>query len=161
MADNTEQMPPLLKNLQNRCSELLKEQQHSIFKQGDYLFAGLFIFQWLMAILLSWALASRIPDGEIKFLGTILVGLLLISLPLYLIFKFPGQSLTRYTVAMTQAFISIGLIYLNLNHLEIHFHVFVSLAFLAIYRDWRVLVLASFVIVAHYFLSGIFWQVSI
>ena len=39
------------------------------------------------------------------------------------------------------------LIHLTGGRIEAHFHIFGSLAFLAIYRDWRVLITASLVVV--------------
>src|SRR5437879_2070958 len=45
--------------------------------------------------------------------------------------------------------------------LETHFHVFGSLAFLAFYRDWRVLIPATAVVAADHFLRGMFWPQSV
>src|SRR5712692_3106905 len=53
------------------------------------------------------------------------------------------------------------LIYLTGGRIETHFHVFGSLAFLAFYRDWRVLVPATIVIAADHFLRGLFWPQSV
>src|SRR5205814_7858668 len=47
------------------------------------------------------------------------------------------------------------------GRIETHFHVFVSLAFLAFYRDWRVLATASAVIAADHILRGFFWPQSV
>src|SRR5262249_7894681 len=44
---------------------------------------------------------------------------------------------------------------------ETHFHVFVSLAFLALYRDWTVLISASLVVAADHVLRGIYWPRSV
>ena len=46
---------------------------------------------------------------------------------------------TRYTIATAQMLMSALLIHLTGGRIETHFHVFGSLAFLAFYRDWRVL----------------------
>src|SRR4029077_10270940 len=45
--------------------------------------------------------------------------------------------------------------------IETHFHVFGSLAFLAFYRDWRVLVPATVVVAADHFLRGMFGPQSV
>jgi signal transduction histidine kinase len=45
--------------------------------------------------------------------------------------------------------------------METHFHIFVSLAFLAFYRDWRVLVPATLVIMADHVFRGLFFPQSI
>ena len=47
-----------------------------------------------------------------------------------------------------QSLMSALLIHLSGGRIETHFHIFGSLAFLACYRDWRVLVAASAVVAA-------------
>jgi signal transduction histidine kinase len=58
-------------------------------------------------------------------------------------------------------FASAILIHLSGGRIETHFHVFGSLAFLAVYRDWRVLITASGVIAADHFFRGVFWPQSV
>src|SRR5258705_279957 len=53
------------------------------------------------------------------------------------------------------------LIHLTGGRIETHFHVFGSLAFLAFYRDWKVLVSATVVVAADHFLRGVFWPQSV
>jgi diguanylate cyclase (GGDEF)-like protein/PAS domain S-box-containing protein len=53
------------------------------------------------------------------------------------------------------------LIHLSGGRIETHFHVFGSLAFLAFYRDWTVLVSASVVVAADHLLRGLLWPQSV
>ena len=53
------------------------------------------------------------------------------------------------------------LIHLTGGRIETHFHVFGSLAFLAFYRDWRVLVPATVVVALDHMLRGLFWPQSV
>ena len=53
------------------------------------------------------------------------------------------------------------LIHLTGGRIETHFHVFGSLAFLAFYRDWRVLVPATVVVALDHMLRGFFWPQSV
>ena len=53
------------------------------------------------------------------------------------------------------------LIHLTGGRIETHFHIFGSLAFLAFYRDWRVLITASAVVAIDHYVRGIFWTRSI
>jgi len=53
------------------------------------------------------------------------------------------------------------LIHLTGGRIETHFHVFGSLAFLAFYRDWRVLVSATIVVAADHALRGIYFPQSV
>src|SRR5262249_59069681 len=45
--------------------------------------------------------------------------------------------------------------------IETHFYLFGSVAFLALYRDWRVLVIASAVVALDQFLRGVYWPRSV
>lgn len=53
------------------------------------------------------------------------------------------------------------LIHLSGGRIETHFHVFGSLAILAFYRDWKVLLPATVTIVVDHFARGIFWPESV
>ena len=53
------------------------------------------------------------------------------------------------------------LIHLTGGRIETHFHVFGSLAFLAFYRDWRVLIPATVVVALDHMLRGMFWPESV
>jgi signal transduction histidine kinase/DNA-binding response OmpR family regulator len=53
------------------------------------------------------------------------------------------------------------LIHLTGGRIETHFHVFGSLAVLAFYRDWRVLVTATAVVALDHFFRGLFWPSSV
>jgi PAS domain S-box-containing protein len=47
------------------------------------------------------------------------------------------------------------------GRIETHFHVFGSLAFLAFYRDWKVVVTATLVVVADHLARGLLWPDSV
>ena len=68
---------------------------------------------------------------------------------------------TRHTIAVAQMLTSALLIHLSGGRIETHFHIFGSLAFLAFYRDWRVLMIATVVVAADHFLRGTFWPQSV
>jgi two-component system, sensor histidine kinase and response regulator len=52
-------------------------------------------------------------------------------------------------------------IHLSGGRIETHFHIFGSLAFLAFYRDWRVLVTGSVVVGLDHVLRSLFWPESL
>jgi len=76
--------------------------------------------------------------------------------PMYLAIKRPGELYTRQVTAVCQVLFSALLIHITGGRIETHFHVFGSLAFLAFYRDWKVLVSASAVVAADHLIRG-FW----
>ncbi len=62
----------------------------------------------------------------------------------------PGSALTRYAVSAAFMVYSAIFIHQSDGMVEAHFHVFVSLAFLLSYRDWRAPVVAAVVIAVHH-----------
>ncbi|MCK7595482.1 methyl-accepting chemotaxis protein [Pseudomarimonas salicorniae] len=66
----------------------------------------------------------------------------------------PGAALTRMAMAVATMILSAALIHQTRGMLEMHFAIFVLLAALVYYRDWRVLVLAAAVIAVHHALFG-------
>ena len=81
--------------------------------------------------------------------------------PAVLALVWPGRVLTRHAVAVGQMLVSALFIHLTGGRIETHFHVFGSLAFLAFYRDWRVLVSATVVVAADHFVRGVYWPQSV
>src|ERR1700733_12759048 len=73
----------------------------------------------------------------------------------------PGEALTRYTVAIGQMLQSALLIHILGGRIESHFHIFVSLAFLSLYRDWKVLIPATLFIAGDHFVRGIYFPQSV
>jgi methyl-accepting chemotaxis protein len=84
-----------------------------------------------------------------------LVGIPAGAIPYVLARRMPGHVYTRMTVAA--AFMVFSGLYIQQSHgmVEVHFHVFVSLAFLLMYRDWLVPVTAAAVIAVHH--VGMHW----
>ena len=149
-----------------RKEEYFASQQESIYRHTDFLFAPLLALQWLAAIATALWISPRAWIGTTSEIhphvwAAIFLGGVICSFPLLLIWKWPGHSLTRHTVAVAQLFTSALFIHLSGARIEAHFHIFGSLAFLAFYRDWRVLVTGSVVVVADHLLRGVFWPESI
>jgi signal transduction histidine kinase len=149
-----------------RADVLLEEYQHDIYRRTDRLFAWLMGFQWIAGIVfavwvspLAWSgTSSRI---HLHVWAAVLLGGIVSLFPALLALLRPGQVSTRYTISVAQMLMSALLIHLTGGRLETHFHVFGSLAFLAFYRDWRVLVPATVVVALDHMLRGLFWPQSV
>src|SRR5690606_14922940 len=74
---------------------------------------------------------------------------------------YSGHTVTRHVIAVSQMIFSALLIHLCGGRIETHFHIFGSLAFLACYRDWRVLVTATIVTLADHVVRGFIWPYSV
>jgi two-component system, NtrC family, sensor kinase len=147
------------------ASELFQKHQLAIHKQADHVFAILMPLQWLAGILaaffvspLTWyGVESRV---HIHVWAAIFLGGTITLLPMLLVIKHPGTRITRNVVAISQMLMTGLLIHLSGGRIETHFHVFGSLAFLAFYRDWRVLVPATLVTALDHLLRGWFYPMS-
>jgi signal transduction histidine kinase len=150
----------------SRPDALFDEYQREIYRRTDRLFAGLMGFQWIAGIVfalwvspLAWSgSASRI---HLHVWAAIVLGGVLSLFPAVLALLRPGEPATRYTIAVAQMLMSALLIHLTGGRIETHFHVFGSLAFLAFYRDWKVLVPATIVVALDHMLRGAFWPESV
>jgi signal transduction histidine kinase len=148
------------------ASRLFARHLEVLQRYTDRIFAVLLILQWLAMILIALTISPRIWAGSDSaihphVLGATLVGAAIISLPLLLIIRRPGSVATRHVVAVAQALSSALLIHLTGGRIETHFHVFGSLAFIAFYRDYRVLITASAVVSLDHWLRGMWWPQSV
>jgi len=149
-----------------RSTEIFHAHRQRIYELTDRLFAGLMLFQWLAAIAaaywvspLTWAgAASR---THLHVWAAIFLGGACTLFPVGLAVGWPGRAFTRYAVASGQMLMSALLIHLSGGRIETHFHVFGSLAFLAFYLDWPVLVTASAVVLADHLARGLLWPESV
>ena len=151
---------------QRRILEIFSEQQQLIFRQTDRMFAVLMAVQWLFGVVVAFWLSPKTWAGPVSSIhphifAAVFLGGLISALPILLALTCPGRPITRYTIAVAQMCTSALLIHLTGGRIETHFHVFGSLAFLAFYRDWRVLVPATLVVVLDHFVRGAFWPQSV
>jgi two-component system, sensor histidine kinase and response regulator len=149
-----------------RAKCLLATQLDQARRNTDRIFAVLMVVQWFAGILaaalispLTWS--GAVSQTHIHIWAAVLLGGAITSLPVFLVLVCPGQTATRHVVAAAQMLWSALLIHLTGGRIETHFHVFGSLAFLAFYRDWRVMLTATAVVVGDHALRGFFWPQSI
>jgi PAS domain S-box-containing protein len=149
-----------------RVRELVAAEQDRVRRRADRLFAQLLVAQWVMAVAaavwvspLAWGgSAGRVHPHVWAAVG---LGLGVIALPVRLAAVRPGWWCTRHAIAAAQMLLSALFIHLSGGRIETHFHVFGSLALLASYRDWRVLVTASAVTAADHLARGYLWPASV
>jgi len=154
------------RSLAAAAEPLLADHRDEIYRRTDRLFAGLLVAQWIFAVALALIVSPRAWDGangkvHPHVWGALYLGAAAIVFPLAMIKLAPGQSITRHVVAAAQVLLSSLLIHVTGGRIETHFHVFGSLAFLAFYRDWRVLITASAIVAADHFFRGVFWPQSV
>ena len=154
------------KSIPVRTDELFKEQEQSIATHTDLILARLMICQWVFGVIVAlWVSPRRWAGAEsnihLHVWAAILLGGLISSVPVLLGLREPGKASTRHAIAVGQMLMSALLIHLTGGRIETHFHVFGSLAILAFYRDWKVLISASAVVYVDHVLRGILWPQSV
>ena len=159
-------MSALAATISLRADELFIAYQHDIHRRTDRLFAGLMAFQWVLGIAfalwvspLTWAGAES--STHLHVYSAVILGGAISLFPALLGWFRPGHASTRYIIGVAQMLMGALLIHLTGGRIETHFHVFGSLAFLAFYRDWRVLIPATIVVALDHMLRGIFWPQSV
>jgi hypothetical protein len=149
-----------------RAATIHAEQMHVRHARVDRMFVGLLIVQYLAGIIGALVVSPYAWQGKERVLHmhvwvAILGGAGIIILPILLAIFRPGATLTRHVIAASQMLSSALLIHLTGGRIETHFHVFGSLAFLAFYLDWQVIITATVVVAADHFLRGIYWPESV
>ena len=136
------------------------------FGRTDHLFAGLLVLEWLGAVEVAALVSPQTWVGEespthLHVWAALILGSGIISLPVGLAIARPGKLITRHVIAVSQMLMGVLLIHLSGGRIETHFHVFGSLAFLAFYRDWPVIVTASVVVALDHWFRGLYWPRSV
>ena len=157
---------PVSERESHATNKLIHAHQQLIYERTDRMFVVLMPLQWLAAIAIALWLSPKTWTGSSSQVhphvwAALFLGGLISILPMVLGLKRPGSKSTRYVVAVAQMLMGSLLIHVTGGRIETHFHVFGSLAFLAFYRDWRVLVPATLIVVVDHSLRGLLWPLSV
>jgi methyl-accepting chemotaxis protein len=115
---------------------------HKHLVRADKLFIPVL---WLLFVL-----SLGLAPWHDTFKLALLVGLPVALIPTAFIFMAPGRFITRALVAVALMLFSALHIHQAAGMIELHFGIFVLLAFLLCYQDWRVIVLAAAVVALHH-----------
>ena len=113
-------------------------------KTANKIFIGVLAVQFLLAV------------GIGIYTDTLFVGLIfgapILALPLFLITKFPNLTLTHIVVGIAVQLMTALHIQQSFGLTEIHFEIFVVLAFLSYYRNWMVIGASTAIVAVHHIL---------
>ncbi len=156
----------MMRSIADRADAIFREQMLAEYQRVDRIFRFLFVVEWLSAILVALVISPYAWAGEtasihIHVWTAIILGGAIASLPIALTLLYSGKALTRHSVAVGQILLTALFIHLWGGRIESHFLIFVSLAFLAFYRDWKVLITASVLVALDHFLRGALWPRSV
>lgn len=149
-----------------RTDELHAAGLNEVYVRQSRLLGWLMAIQWLAGLLIAFTLSPHAWQGKVHtthahvWTALVLGGLL--SVPtIALAITRPGWVVTRHAMAVAQMGWSALLIHLTGGRLETHFHVFGSLAFIAFYRDWKVLLTATLVVASEHLVRSLTWPESV
>jgi signal transduction histidine kinase/ActR/RegA family two-component response regulator len=151
---------------EQRVTTLFNAHLDRIHQRTDRMFSCLMLLQWAAALAAALWLSPHTWSGttaqtHMRVWTALFLGGAITLYPVFLAWRQPGAVLTRHVIAVGQLLMSSLLIYLTGGRLETHFHVFGSLAFLAFYRDWRVLVTGTVVTALDHLLRGLLFPQSL
>ena len=153
-------------SVRNAASELFATHISQERAQVSRIFVWLLIFQWFAVISATLWWSPRTWTGGVSSIHehvwtALILGSLFTGFPLFLAHSRPAEVSTRHAVAIAQILMGSLLIHSSGGQIENHFHVFVSLAFLAFYRDVKVILTASLVVTVDHLARGVFFPQSI
>lgn len=154
------------KSITESAAELFDQQFQAVVTRGNRVFAGLMLLQYIGCVVaavfwtpLSWE--GRESSIHLHVWASVFLGALIALPPAMMGWLKPENNSLRYLMAIAQMLMSALLIHIGGGRIEMHFHVFGSLAFLAMYRDWRVLLLATAVAAVDHLVRAAFFPMSI
>src|SRR5258705_1916778 len=158
--------PPAQESTKKVATDLYDAHRQGIYRRTDRIFAILMAIQWVFVIVAAIFISPRTWTGTSSHThphvwAAIFLGGAINTLPIFLALVHPGKTITRFVISVAQMLWSALLIHLTGGRIETHFHVFGSLAFLAFYRDWRVLIPATVVVSADHLLRGLYFPQSV
>jgi PAS domain S-box-containing protein len=160
-------LPPLeIPQRRPQVEALFNAYEQRVVRRTNQFFQWLLPLQWAFAVFIA-AMWSPLDWSGTRssvhphLLAAVLLGGLLTAPPLFLMAQRPYDLLTRHVVAIAQMGFSSLLIDVTGGRIETHFHVFGSLAFLALYRDWRVLPTATLVVALDHLVGGLWFPEAV
>ena len=145
-----------------RAAASYSSHSHAVAVRVDRLFALIMVVQWIAAIVAALTITPFTwvgPTSSVHFhvISAVVIGGCLCLPPVVFALSFPGARINRYLISACQVLFSGLLIHLTGGRIETHFHIFASLAFLALYREWQVLIPATVVTALDHVLRGSLW----
>jgi len=147
---------PAAADHRKRADAILVAHLAAIRGRADLLFGVLLGFLWVAAVTASWLSSSEASLGIALALTS---GVLLTVVPALAILLHRTTVFTRHLITVALMLWSAVLVHATNDWLDTDFLAFGSLALLAWYRDWRLLVTATLTVVAANLFHGLFLPV--
>ena len=106
------------------------------------------VFKWILLVQFIIALGIGLATNSV--ITAIVIGAPIVIIPIYLGIKMPHYPISRHTVGIATQLMAALHIQQTFGMTELHFEIFVMLAFLFFFRDWRVVVSSTLVVAVHH-----------
>lgn len=145
--------------VKRRGQILFRKYQNDLHQNADHLFRLLMFLQLGLLVGVAFLITPTTwigdtSDWQFHVVGAVLLGSILTALTFFLTRSLAAAPITRHTIAICQMVWSMMFIHMSGGRMELHFHIFASLALLTFYRDWKILLTASVVISLDHFFRG-------
>ena len=116
--------------------------------QYPWLLEGHKIFRVVIVIQLLIAIGIGFYTGEI--FPAFVLGIPIAAVPLVLSLQTPYSAISRHAMAIGVQLLTALHIHQSFGLIEVHFEIFVLLAFLSYFRDWKVVATGTAVVAVHH-----------
>jgi hypothetical protein len=149
-----------------RIESLFQALRSARHVKADRVFLFLMLAQWAFAIFLALYVSPYAWNGKVRefhphLYAAIFMGGGISLFPVLLSILKPGWVVTRHVNVISQMLWSALFIHLTGGRIETHFHVFGSLAFVAFYCEWPLLVTATVVVAGDHLVRGVLFPESV
>lgn len=150
----------------SNAQEYFEATYEQDLRRINRLMIALMVLQWLAAMAAALFFTPHTYLGQQSAVhahvwATALIGFAISGSAILAMRYRPYSPNTRHIVAAMQMLWGALIIHVSGGRIEAHFHIFVSIAILSIYRDWRILVTATVVIALDHYIRGIYYPLSV
>lgn len=126
--------------MQNELRQIENVKTHKLF-------VWLLIAQFILSIIIGFI-------TDTLMLGVV-AGIIILTLPLYFSLSKPNTNVSKHIIAIAIQLMASLHIQQTMGMTEMHFQVFVLLAFLSIFRDFKVVITGTLVVASHHIIGFI------
>ncbi len=151
---------------EKQIQDFIEREQKIVSQNADRSFRYLLMIEWVFGIVTALFISPKTWSGQMSEVhlhlwSSILLGGIIVSFPIILTYIRPGSKASMYAISSGQMLFGALLIHLMGGRIEAHFYIFGTLAFLATYRRWDVLIPATVIIAIDHIIRGIYWPQSV
>lgn len=118
--------------------------QYPWVQEGHKIFRVVIIIQWLISVVIGLVTGELLP--------AFILGIPIAIVPLLLSLQQPNSTISRHALAIGTQLLTALHIHQSFGLIEMHFEIFVVLAFLSYFRDWKVIASGTAVVAVHHLL---------